>query len=406
MKILLVSTLWGYGGGISQYLVNLVELLHQFGHKSIVMYATKSDKPFEKEVPVCGEYLIPSLGEFPNHNNIKDVEKVLKIIEDEQIDVVYINEIRNYAIIRALNTCRPTIGMVHGCQVTCLRNGLKTFFLTRQICEYKIGFACILHGCFLGRHPKWRFFPKFKNIIKSLHRLEAYRELKKMIAPSHHIKNELIRHDFESEQVPVLPLPYPGETPELRTDNLNYNNNVILFVGRIVREKGVDILLKALTFVKHDFNALIIGDGPYRKKCEHISKRLNLQDKVKFLGWISNDNLQNFYSKATLVVVPSIWPEPYAIVGIEAMTYGRPVVAFDVGGIPDWLENGKTGFLVKRMDYKAMADKITLLLANKSLAKEMGINAYERALVKFNKINYLERLMEIFQSVMLTWQKK
>ena len=189
MKVLLVAKLWGYKGGIEQYLVNLVKLLHQFRHKSVIMYAHKSPNPIGEGVPVSAEYLIPSLDEFPNHNNIKDIEKVLKIIEDERIDVVYINEVRNYAIIRALNTCRPTVGMVHGCQCMCLKGGLKTFLLTRRMCEYKMGFACILHGCFLGRHPKWKLFPKFKNIVKSLHRLEAYRKLKKMITSIHNIKN-------------------------------------------------------------------------------------------------------------------------------------------------------------------------------------------------------------------------
>ena len=404
MKILLVASLWGYKGGIEQYLIDLVELLHQFGHKTIAMYAKKSDTPFEKEVPVSGEYLMPSLDEFPNHNNIKDVEKVLKIIEDEQIDVVYINEIKNYALIRALNKCRPTVGIAHGCQCMCLRDGLKIFLLTRRICEYKIGLACILHGCFLSRHPKWRFLPKFKNIVKSLHGLEAYREIKKMIVTTHYMENELIRHGFVSNQVPILP--FFVEIPALEENNLNYNSNVILFVGRIVREKGVDVLLKALALVKHDFEAWIIGEGPYRKRCERISKRLNLQNKVKFLGWVSNDTLHKLYLKATLVVVPSIWPETFGIVGMQAMKYGKPVVAFDVGGIADWLEDGETGFLVKRMDYRAMADKITLLLTNKLLAQKMGMSGYEKALVKFDKINYIERLIKIFQSVILTHQSQ
>lgn len=404
MKILLVAKLWGYKGGIEQYLVNLVKLLHQSGHKSIVMYARKSDKPFEKEVPVCGEYIIPSLDEFPTGNNIKDIAEVLKIIEKEQIDVVYINEIKNYALIRALNKSRPAVGMAHGCQCICLKDGRKTFLLTREICEYKMGFACILHGCFLSRHPQWRFLPKFKNIVKSLHRLKAYRELEKMIVATHYMKNELIKHGFESEQVSVLP--FFTEIPKLEENNLNYTNNVILFVGRIAREKGVDVLLKALTFVKHDFEAWIIGEGPDRKRCERISKKLNLHEKVKFLGWVSNDNIHKFYSKATLVALPSIWPEPFGLVGIEAMKYARPVVAFDVGGISDWLDDAETGFLVKRMDCKAMADKITLLLTNKLLARKMGLNGYERARVKFDEINYVERLLKIFQSVMITRQKK
>jgi glycosyltransferase involved in cell wall biosynthesis len=348
--------------------------------------------------PVDAEYLIPSLDEFPNRHNFKDIVKIKKIIEDENIDIVFINEIKNYAIIRALNMCRPTIGMMHACHYFCLR-GFKTFRISRRICNNNLGFACILHGCFLKRHPERKFFPKFENIIKTRCRLDAYRELKKVIAPSRYIKNELITHGFKNEQVTVLP-PYAGERLGFQVKNLTYNNNIVLFAGRIVSYKGVDVLLKALSFVEANFEAWIIGEGSYRNKCEYISKKLNLQNKVKFLGWIDNDNLHNFYSKATLVAVPSVCAESHVMVGVEAMSYGRPVVAFDVGGISDWLENGETGFLVKLMDYRTFADKITLLLTNKSLAEEMGMNGYKKYLVKFNKINYIERLIEIFQSVM------
>jgi glycosyltransferase involved in cell wall biosynthesis len=204
--------------------------------------------------------------------------------------------------------------------------------------------------------------------------------------------------------VPILP--FFVEIPALEENNLNYNSSVVLFVGRVVREKGVDILLKALSLVKNDFEALIIGEGPDHKRCERISKRLNLQNKVKFFGWVSNDTLHKLYLKATLAVVPSIWPETFGLVGIKAMKYAKPVVAFDVGGIADWLEDGETGFLVKQMDYKAMADKITLLLTNKLLAQKMGMNGYKKALVKFDKINYIERLIKIFQSVILTRQNQ
>ena len=93
MKILLVAKIWGYKGGIEQYLINLVKILHQSGHKSVIMFAKNGEMPIEEKLPIDAEYLISSLDEFPNHNNIKDVEKVLKIVEDERIDVVYINEI-------------------------------------------------------------------------------------------------------------------------------------------------------------------------------------------------------------------------------------------------------------------------------------------------------------------------
>ena len=405
MKILLVARGWGYRGGAEQYLISLVKALSQFGHKCVIMYARKTSNPVGEDVPVSAEYLIPSLDEFPNHNNIRDIEKVLEIIEREDIDIIYTREIRNYTILKTFIAHKPTIARFHGCISTCIRHGVKTFYLSRKICNHRLGYWCYLHGCFLSGEIKGNIWTKFMAVNKAKYTLGVFQKIKKVLVASQYIKNEFLKHGFKEQQIIVLPH-NPAKISEIDEQNMSYDGNTVLFVGRIDRYKGVDILLKALVLVKHDFNAWIIGEGDYRKKCEHICKKLNLQDKVKFLGWVPNDDLHNFYLKTTLVIVPSIWAEPFSRVGMEAMGYARPVVAFDVGGNSDWLEDGETGFLVKRMDYKAMADKITLLLTNKLLAQKMGLNAYERALVKFNKIDYVKRLIEIFQSVILTHQSQ
>lgn len=396
MKILLVARAWGYEGGVEQYFINLVKALSQFGHKSVIMHACKTANLPEEHIPLSAEYLIPSLEEFPNSDNIKDSEKVLKIIEDENVDIVYTAEIKNYVVLRAMIAHKPTIARFHGSVTTCIRHGVKTFYLSRRICNHKLGLWCYLHGCFLSKQIGGGV-SRLSSVIEGKRRLEAFRQVEKILVACHCQKNEFLSHGFKDQQVIVLPH-NPAEIPEIEEREMSYDDNTVLFVGRIDRYKGVDILLKALAFVQHDFNAWIIGEGPYLEKCKHLCKKLNLQDKVKFLGWVPNDKLRDFYLKATLVVVPSIWPEPFATVGMEAMASARPVVAFDVGGNSELVEHGETAFLVKRMDYRDMADKITLLLANKPLAQKMGLNGRKRCLGKFNRTNYIEKLIEVFQS--------
>lgn len=397
MKILIVARAWGYEGGVEQYFINFVNALSQFGHKSVIMYARKTANPPEEHIPISAEYLIPSLEEFPNSDNIKDCEKVLKIIEDENVDVVYTAEIKNYVVLRAMIARKPTIARLHGSVTTCIRHGVKTFYLSRRICKHKLGLWCYLHGCFLSKQIGGGV-SRFSCVIEGKRRLEAFHQVKKILVTCHYQKNEFLNNGFKDQQIIILPHS-PSEIPKIQERNMSYDDNTVLFAGRIDRYKGVDVLLKALTFVQHDFNAWIFGVGPYLEKCKHLCKKLNLQDKVKFLGWVPNDKLRDFYLKATLVAVPSIWPEPFTTVGIEAMASARPIVAFDVGGNSELVEHGETAFLVRRMDYRDMADKITLLLANKSLARKMGLNGRKRCLAKFNRISYIERLIEIFQSV-------
>lgn len=397
MRILIIAKTWGSEGGIEQYLIGIVGALSQFGHEVILMCARKSDRIAEGPNSVSTLYEITSLDEFPNRDNFGTVEDVLGIVEKENIDIIYIHELKNYSVLSALVACRPTVARFHGCIATCIRYGAKTFYLSRKICTHKLGIWCYVHGCFLGRHVGANIWNKFISIFHAKRRLAAYRKVQKALVASNYMKNEFLRHGFDNQKVVVLP--YPTDIPEIDTETLNYSNNTILFVGRIDRYKGVDVLLKSLPLIKHDFEAVIIGEGDYVGKCKLISKKLGLQDKVKFVGWVPNEELRNYYLKSTLMVVPSIWTEAFGIVGIEAMSYARPVVAFDVGGISDWLKDGETGYLVRRMDYDGLANKMTLLLKDKVLARNLGMNGYKRCAEEFDRRKYMERLLLIFQSV-------
>jgi glycosyltransferase involved in cell wall biosynthesis len=92
------------------------------------------------------------------------------------------------------------------------------------------------------------------------------------------------------------------------------------------------------------------------------------------------------------------------MVGIEAMSYGKPVVAFNVGGIPEWLEHRVTGFLVKPYDVKAMAENIDFLLENPTIAQKMGEMGRKQVELLFSKENHINRLLEIYRQVINGWR--
>ena len=128
-------------------------------------------------------------------------------------------------------------------------------------------------------------------------------------------------------------------------------------------------------------------------------KEKNLENNVEFLGWVDNKCLGEYYAESAFLAVPSVWPEPFGIVGIEAMSHSRPVISFNVGGISEWLEDNKTGFLVERNNKKDFARKMELLLKDKALRNELGRNAYERASAVFNRANHVQKLISIFNEV-------
>jgi len=168
----------------------------------------------------------------------------------------------------------------------------------------------------------------------------------------------------------------------------------VLFVGQVIRGKGVDLMLKALADLKGEWQATIVGEGSFLESCKQLAVKLGIADRVTFPGWVPHAELDSYYQSASMLVVPSRWPEPFGMVGIEAMARGRPVVAFANGGIPDWLDHGTTGLLVPPADITAMTTAIQKLLDDTSLAAQMGQAGAGHVLNSFSHQVYLDQIKQ------------
>lgn len=226
----------------------------------------------------------------------------------------------------------------------------------------------------------------------------VHQKVKKFVVASNHMKHNLLMQGYRDSEIAVIP--YFTEIPDDMPAESPQNN--ILFVGRISPEKGLDIFIESLALLEADFRFIIVGDGrpEYVDMLHNKVREEKLEEKVEFSGWVDNRHMGEYFAKSAFLVVPSIWPEPFGIVGIEAMAHGRPAISFNVGGISEWLEDGKTGFLIERMDVRGFALKMNLLLRDKSLRHELGQNAYKMASITFNKTNHVQRLIQVFAEVL------
>jgi glycosyltransferase involved in cell wall biosynthesis len=127
--------------------------------------------------------------------------------------------------------------------------------------------------------------------------------------------------------------------------------------------------------------------------------RLGIGRRVTFAGWLNGPALDAAFTDASVVVVPSRWPEPFGIVGIEAMAHRRPVVAFRVGGIPEWLSDGTAGFAVTPFDTAAFGERLQWLLAHPADAAAMGLAGRARVERDFHAGAHLSRLVPIYQEL-------
>jgi len=172
----------------------------------------------------------------------------------------------------------------------------------------------------------------------------------------------------------------------------------ILFIGRLEKTKGAHILLRAIPRIltkNSNLHLYIAGSGPEINNLKNLAKKLNITSVVQFLGYQSPKQITNLYQKTTIVIVPSLWPEPFGLVGVEAMSVGRPVIASRVGGIPEWLDDGKTGFLVDPGNSKQIAEKVIQLLSDKKLLEQMGRNARKKA-EQFSIEKYANKIEKIY----------
>ncbi len=183
----------------------------------------------------------------------------------------------------------------------------------------------------------------------------------------------------------------------------------ILFTGRLIQRKGVEYLLRAAPRVLAALPAkfIITGDGDQRAALERLCDELALRDHVEFLGFVSNERLNEEYAQCDLWVNPSVVDdrgdtEGLGVGAIEAYAHGKPVVCSAVGGIPDAVVHEVTGLLVPQKDPARLAEAILALLRDPQRAQRMAAAGMEFARERFCWSRITERLEQIYLQAVAT----
>ncbi|HTW65676.1 MAG TPA: glycosyltransferase family 4 protein [Bryobacteraceae bacterium] len=189
--------------------------------------------------------------------------------------------------------------------------------------------------------------------------------------------------------VPVRPLRCPLSEPPM-----------VVFAGRLLWEKGADVLLNAFSQVVKRFPSaqlLIAGDGPERPNLVSQLNRLRLQSSVRWLGHISREDLEREFAHAWVQVVSSRWEEPFGLTAAEALMRGTAVVATDTGGLAEFVRHNETGILVPPQDPNALADALCSLLGNRELAHCMGLKGRAFALEHLTEDTFVDRFVGLYE---------
>ncbi|MDP2873678.1 MAG: glycosyltransferase family 4 protein [bacterium] len=363
MKIALVNNNLGQAGGAERYTHDVAYGLEKNGHQ-VAMFD-------------LADGLIERLANF-------------------QPTVVYLQNVFDDRVTSDINSRFKTFRFIHDHETYCPGSS-KYWFRSNQICPVPFSYSCAIRGftqhC-MSRRPE----KIWKELWSKPSLLRVTKELKGLVVASEFMKTQLVLNGISPEKITVNQLfvdpRWEGEKAAFEVKPAD--PPLILFIGRVFIEKGVEYLLRSCRLLDASYQLKIIGDGWDLPRLKSLSESFGLGDKVEFLGWLEHRKVSEYLASCRMLVVPSIWPEPFGIIGLEAMYFGKPVVAFDSGGIATWLKDGRNGFLVPRLDINKLAGRIDELLADKLLADKMGAAGKEILLGEFTIERHLRVLEEVF----------
>jgi glycosyltransferase involved in cell wall biosynthesis len=273
---------------------------------------------------------------------------VLEEIKQWRPDLIFCHGETDLQFEAQLLELAPGIFFAHNYHASCI-SGLKTTrFPKTAPCSRRFGPGCLV-----------QYFPRrcgglnpvtmlqlYRNRSARLHLLQKYAAI---VTNSECLAEEYRRHGLQAQ---CLPLFAQGSVQPSARKPASPQRWRLLFIGRMEELKGGGVFLQAAPAIRgqldRDLEIILIGDGPQRGAWQKSGSQIESAHRgisTRFKGWLEEPELNSEIDEADLLVVPSLWPEPFGLVGIECGLRGLPAVAFAVGGIPEWLHDGENGYV-------------------------------------------------------------
>ena len=412
---------------MESYLGSILPELASAGHE--VAFWHEGDEPMNREQ-------IPLPAGVPSWS-VADAGHVVALdaLKSWRPDLLYSHGLLDPRVEAATLAVAPAVFFAHNYYGTCV-SGTKTFRLpVARPCERTFGAGCLAHY-YPRRCGGWSPRTMLREYRRQAARLRLLRRYQAIVTHSAHIREELVRHGLAASSAYKFPY-YVRGSDEAMLLNGEAGEHVsagrrlplhgaggggharqlsegaerrLLFLGRMDELKGGGVLLDALPrasqLLRAPLSLTLAGDGPARSLWERKAGRLAATAggggvRVEFTGWVDGERIAALLDETDLLVLPSLWPEPFGLVGPEAGLRGVPAAAFDVGGVRDWLTDGVNGRLAPGDPPTAggLAEAVADCLRDP--ARHAGMRrAAVRLARRFNMKNHLDALFEVFRQVL------
>lgn len=410
MKILIVNYRYFISGGPEKYMFNVQKLLESKGYITIP-FSVKNKRNIETEY---SRYFVPSIGgeDLVYYKEYKktpktifqmigrsfysiEVKKALQTaIRNEKVDAVYIlhhvNKLSPSVISAAKQEGKRVVVRLSDFFLFCPR---FDFLSNGEICE-----RCLKGSLINGIKYNCVQNSKIASIVRVasmyFHRLiKIYDKVDYFVTPSLFLKNKLIEFGFNQNKVVHIPTFINSENIKPNYSNQNY----ILYLGRLNKEKGVEYAIRAMEYViDKTLKLKIVGAASDNelKNIEDIIRTKQLKN-IEILGFKTGNEFNEIIKNSKFTIVPSIWYDNMPNVILEAFAFGKPVIATNLGSLPELVENNINGLLFEPKDVLGLAEKINYLNSNNDLVALYGKNARKKVEEQYNSNIHYERLSNL-----------
>ncbi len=394
-------------GGTERYLFSLSGLLREKGHK-VIPFSTFHEKNIDTEYSsyfLLGvdfdEFFkkgILSAATGLRTNALYSFEarkKLESLIKRERPDIAHLHNIHYHITPSILPILKekdiPIIWTLHDYALICPNSHFLSDGKICEACSNGRYYRPILERCKRGSFGA----SLIAGFGAYLYRwMGLYNLVDLFLCPSDFLRKKMIEYGFDSKRLITIPNFLEIDIPVPSYGNKAY----VLYFGRLSEEKGVETLIKSAEKIPY-LNFKFVGDGPQGRILKEMVKERGLTN-VQFLGELKRKELYSLITEALFVIIPSVWYEncPYSI--LESFLLGKPVIASEIGGIPELVDDGIDGLLFEPGNDEDLAAKIKQLLSDKDSLKQMGERARAKVERLYSPEVHYERIVRAYNMVL------
>ncbi len=406
MRILFCHNFFSSFGGAEESVIKEFNELQKRGHE-VFFFATDkkpyrdTNYPYLKYFPKYIDHkslqTIDAIKNcFSSFYNFEAKEKIEKYIDEIKPDVVKLHNICYYLTPSIIDACYekqiPMVMTLHDPMIACPCRKLlisNKDYCKEELCVNKNPLPCILNRCKHGKLTA-SIIVALEHLVNKY--LKIYDKISYFVCPSEAIRELTIRAGINESK--LITINHFLEDARF-TQQSNYNNNgYFLYVGRLSKEKGVEYLIKAMSLLSKEIRLHIVGEGQEKENLHKLVTQLGLTN-IEFLGYKNGEELEKEYANCISTVQPCNWFETFGRTVIESYLQGKPVIASNIGALPELIDNGKTGYIVEPTNIGELACAIEKLYSNNNLVLEMGKKARRLVEEKFNSDIYYSKMSHV-----------